>query len=241
VPLFTGQEKAPDSVVFQEVMYEGPTVRKAVVTERWHLIQNLIPDGTTELYDLKADPGETHDLDGQEPKAEAALSARLAEWLDDSAVPQNFAKRVANNLSAAPLSGALPVGARIGDFLDVVAADVPLPQIGRGEGTEVAVVYKVRRRIPAGYRLFVHLRGSTSAMMNLDHDFIEGLVPPQRLLPGMYVRDVTRLAIPTWFPLGKASLYVGLYRQNTRVEVEGPDGVALRSDRSVRTATLEIR
>lgn len=241
LPTLAAPGGSPDRAVFQEVMYEGPTVRKALVTGRWHFIQNLIPDGTTELYDLQSDASEEHDLAGERPQVEPQLASRLSAWLDDSAIPQNFAKRIAGNLSESPLSGAQPLGARIGDFLEVVSADVPAPQVARGERAEVAVVYRVRKRIPNGYKLFVHLRADGGRSLNLDHDFIEGLVAPQRLRPGLYVRDVTHLAIPPWFPTGPAALVVGMFHRDSRAEVEGAQGVALRGDRSIRVATLDIR
>ena len=81
VPLCTAGGGAPageSAVVFQEVMYEGPTVRKALVTSSWHLIANVIPDGTSELYNLEADPLEEHDLQGLHPQLERDLAARLA-------------------------------------------------------------------------------------------------------------------------------------------------------------------
>lgn len=239
LPLLSKSDR-PDAVVFQEVMYEGPTVRKALVSDRWHLIQNLIPDGTTELYDLLADPGEDRDRFGLEPATETTLGKRLSAWLDDSAVPANFAQRVSGNLSKTPLSASSPVGAHIGDFLEVVAVDAPSAPLGRSDTATVTVIYRVNKRIAPGYRLFTHLRGGGRAV-NLDHDFVDGLVPPQRLQPGTWVRDVIRLSVPPWFPSGPASLLVGLYRRDQRVPVSGPDDRVVREDRAVQAARIQIR
>lgn len=241
VPRLLAPKDDPNACVFQEVMYEGPTVRKALASARWHFIENLIPDGTTELYDLRRDPGEEHDVFEQHPQEESALAARLAAWLDDSAVPENFAQRLAGNLSMTPISGTQKVGATIGDVLDVVASDAPGLVTSRGNRVELAVIYQVRQRIPAGYRLFVHLRGESGGFLNLDHDFIDGLVPPQKLRPGQFVRDVTHVTIPPWFPRGPARLLVGLFHRNGRAQVAGPQNVALQTDRAVHVATLDIR
>ncbi len=241
LPILLAPEKKRDAVVFQEVMYEGPTVRKAVVSQRWHLLQNLIPDGTTELYDLQADPSENRDRFGEFSQIEADLGARLAAWMDDSAISADFAKRIAANLSQTPLNGAIPLKARIGDFLDVIAVDAPTTPIGRSQRAGVAVIYQVRRRIPDGYRLFAHLRSRSGPMLNLDHDFVDGLIAPPRLRPGMYVRDITRLALPAWFPAGPATLRIGLFQGNTRAEVFGPSGVALQKERAIDVATVDIR
>lgn len=246
VPLLLGaQEPAlpdrPDRVVFQEVMYEGPTVRKALVTPRWHLIENLIPDGTTELYDLASDPGEEHDVQGTTPLVERELRARLAAWIDDSAVPRDFGTRVAGNYGPQPLTASTPLGARIGDAIEVVGVDLPRLEVQRGQAAELSLVLHARRRIPSGFRLFFHLRGSSGGFLNLDHDLIEGLVPPQRLRPGDYVRDRMRINLPPSFPTGPATLVIGLYKKAERAPVSGPAGVALQAERAVQIATLQVR
>ena len=231
----------PQAVVFQEVTYEGPTVRKALATPRWHLIANVIPDGTAELYDLSADPGEEHDLQGLHPAVERELAMQLAAWIDDSAVPADFAHRIAGNLSAQPIAVDTPIGAHIGDFLEVVGAQVKTPQISRGQTAEVAVVLRGRKRIPASYRLFAHLRGASGTFVNGDHDLVGGLLPPHRLQPGMFVRDVMRLPVPPNFTPGEAALIIGLYNREGRVAVSGPAAAAQAGERAVRVATVQVR
>lgn len=244
LPLCTAGGGAPadeSAVVFQEVMYEGPTVRKALASSRWHLIENVIPDGTAELYDLAADPLEEHDLQGLRPQVERLLSARLAAWIDDSAIPADFARRIAGNLSAQPIAAPLPLGGRIGDYLEAIGAQVVTPQLERGQTAEVAVVLRALRRIPAGYKMFAHFRGAHGGFVNGDHDLITGLLPPQRLQPGQYVRDVMRLPVPPGFASGEATLIIGLYNRDGRVTVAGPPGVALTTDRALRVATVQVR
>jgi hypothetical protein len=216
-------------------------VRKALVTRRWHLIANVVPDGTSELYDLTADPGEEHDLQGLVPAVERELSAQLAAWVDDSAVPEDFARRIAGNLSAQPIAVGTALGARIGEYLEVVGAQVSTPQVNRGQSAEVTVVLRGLHRIPADYRLFAHLRGAGGNFVNGDHDLVGGLVPPHRLQPGQFVRDVMRLPVPTSFTPGEATLVIGLYSRAGRVAVTGPAGVALAADRAVRVATVQVR
>jgi arylsulfatase A-like enzyme len=231
-----------DRVVFQEVMYEGPTVRKALVSSRWHLIQNLIPDGTTELYDLQNDPGETQDraADSSLRQTREALSGRLSAWLDDSAVPADFAARVERYVTDSPPPTTQPLSARIGDCLEVVGSELSASHLRHGQSLQTTLVFRLRCRIPAGYRLFLHLRAGGGPFVNADHDFLDGIVPAQHLPVGRYVRDVTRLNVPMWFPAGPATLQVGLFHRNERLPVHGPDAQILARDRAVIAATVQV-
>lgn len=242
LPLLAQPAAAADRTVFQEVMYEGPTVRKALVTSRWHLIQNLIPDGTVELYDLSGDPQETHDRAGQRSTADEqqALQARLSAWMDDTAVPADFAPRVAANVTERAPSLASALSVRIGDCLDVVGVEQSATTLQTNQVLQVTVVYRPRCRIPAGYRLFFHLRSYTGSFVNADHDFLDGLVPAQNLPVGRYIRDVTRIHLPAWFPHGAATLQVGMFQRSTRMPVTGATGQALVSERAVLLGHVQV-
>ncbi len=231
-----------ERVVFQEVMYEGPTVRKALVTSRWHLIHNLIPDGTIELYDLQSDPQETRDRAAEASlrTTREALSGRLSAWLDDSAVPADFAARVQSYVSEQAPKTAQTLTARVGQCLDVVGSELSTPSLRRGSSLQATLVFRLRCRIPAGYRLFVHLRSPGGPFVNADHDFLDGIVPAEHLPVGRYVRDVSRIAVPMWFPPGPATLQVGLFQRSERLPVSGPPAQILARDRAVIAATLSV-
>ncbi len=239
-PLILGTEVEDRRTVFQEVMYEGPTVRKALVTSRHHFIENLIPDGTRELYDLQRDPGELHDQQGLAGGDEKRLRDELSAWLDDSAVPAGFAQTVAGNLSPQPIAVPTKLTARLGSYLTLQGVEVRTPKVRRGQQLEVAVVLRSDKRIPAGYKLFAHLKMAGGPFVNGDHDLLSGLLPPQRLRPGFYVRDVTKLQVPTTLPAGRAQLQIGLYRRSERVAVSGDPQVALATERALLVATIDI-
>jgi arylsulfatase A-like enzyme len=86
----------PRRHIFQEVMYEGPTTRKTVVSRDWKLIYNVIPDQTFELYHLSVDPGELHDLYGRPAVAAetATLKRELLGWMEEEHVGENWHERV---------------------------------------------------------------------------------------------------------------------------------------------------
>lgn len=242
LPLLAQPDATPDRTVFQEVMYEGPTVRKALVTARWHLIQNLIPDGTLELYDLQQDPNETRDQAGlrSTDREQHDLQARLSAWMDDSAVPADFARRVADRVTSEPPTVKNPLSARIGDCLDVVGAEQSAAALRPGDALQVSVVYHPRCRVPAGFRLFFHLRSDVGTFVNADHDFLDGLIPAQNLPVGRYVRDVTRISLPAWFPRGPATLQIGLFQRSTRMPVSGATGQARVTDRAIVVGHIDV-
>lgn len=230
--VFSGGGAKPRRV-FQEVMYEGPTVRKALFDGRYHFIENVIPDGTRELYDLAKDPGEEHDLQGLAEDVQTRLSRELSVWLDDSAVPPGFAEHLAGRLSQTPIPVGVGKEGRFGNCLRLVGVERTGARVRRGETLSVEAVLKAEKRVPAGYKLFVHMRGTNGGFVNADHDLLGGLLPLQRLRPGMYVKDETKVLIPAGFPVGRAQIVMGLYRKQERMPVEGDAQTALVGDKSL--------
>ena len=57
----------------------GATPTGAVRQGDWKLIE-FFEDAHVELYDLRADPGETNDLTRDQPERAAAMQAMLADW-----------------------------------------------------------------------------------------------------------------------------------------------------------------
>jgi arylsulfatase A-like enzyme len=55
-------------------------------TPEWKLIEALEPDiygkPQAELYDLAADPGETHNLASERPEVTAALGEEMRAWIE---------------------------------------------------------------------------------------------------------------------------------------------------------------
>jgi arylsulfatase A-like enzyme len=219
-----------DTHVFQEVWYEGPTSRKAVVTPAWHLIRNLVPDDTTELYDLAADPAEDHDRAGDDEPAERELGALLASWMDAAALPRDFRRRVEGNVSQTPLPFAAPLGDRLGDWIVVEGADVKSP-VRAGDELEVALVLHGIARVPDGWRLFTHFVGPGGVRYNADHEPVEGLFPLSRVRAGTWLRDRVRVHLPPGWPAGPYTVEVGLWQKGSRAPARGPhsDGNAVRA------------
>lgn len=235
--LVDGKTQGPERMVFGEVEYEGPVVRKAVATRDWHLIYNVVPDDTLELYHLTDDLQEERDLYGDPAgdvrAAQAKLTSALAAWMDESALPPRFAERVAGNLSSRPIPFARALGIDIGDMLRIEGVDVKTPRVKPGEAVEVAVVLRALKPIPKGWRLFTHLTTPSGRFLNADHEPLEGLVPLGKLRPSQYVRDPIRVVVPAGWPRGPLSVDVGLWRGRERARAShGQDHVVV--------ATVEV-
>jgi arylsulfatase A-like enzyme len=233
--VMTGAEPDGDRPVYQEVWFEGPTSLKAVVNRKWHLIRNLVPDDTTELYDQVADPAEDHDRAGEGEPAERGLLSLLGAWMDQTALPADFRRRVEGNVSEAALPVAAPLGDSLGGWLTVEGTAAVAPA-RRGDSTEVTLILHGTGRVPEGWHLFTHFIAPTGRILNADHEPLEGAYPLERLHAGVWLRDRIKVKLPPDWPPGPTTVLVGLWRRGARAEVRG----AHASDGAVRAATIPV-
>jgi arylsulfatase A-like enzyme len=230
------ESKKDERVIYQEVWFEGPTSLKALVTRGWHLIRNLVPTDTTELYDLVHDPAEDHDRSGFGEAIEAELVARLGTITDELAIPPDFRSELMTAIGPRRALPQQPLDDLIGDYLRVRGVDVERARVAPGQSNLVRVHFQVLHAIPDGWILFCHAQASSGQMMNLDHAPLEGLVPLQDLKPGQLVRDPIRVTIPSSWRAGLVRLEFGLYRRGQRAPARGHHSVA----DAVTVATFEV-
>ena len=228
--------------IFQEVTYEGPssrfngTQKRAVVTRDWHLIRNVVPDGTSELYQRSIDPDEEHDLAGVGEPIERELSSVLAAWMDELALPADFARKAAGNVQATPFSPSRALGDSLGGMLVVDGSDAPAAPVKRGERFDVALYLHAEQPIASGWRLFAHVI-APGHMINADHDPVEGTMPLSRLRAGTFVRDVIHVTLPPDWPSGATQLRIGLWQGPERAKATGAHS---SSDNAVEAATVTV-
>jgi len=227
VPELAGAKPADEDTrwVFQEVTSERGK-KRALVTTRRHVLWNWVPNDTTECYDRRVDPTETHDLWLRDPDHLCApLKNELQRIVAALALPPGAAEKMARGVipaGAPPPRPAHPVEAMLGDEIQVRGFDVspePVPP-----GGEVAVTYYFtsRKRLEGDWKLFFHLEGP-GGFRNLDHVPVEGLMPPSRWRPGQTIRDTARIPFPPGGPRGTYTLYLGAYKGAAHLAVSPKD------------------
>ena len=92
--------------VFQEVSYEGPKVRRGLVTATHHLVWRAVPDNTTECFDLVADPGERRDLTFSLGVEDLRMLDRDMKWIVE---PGTFRVMIGSSSKDIRLRGELAV------------------------------------------------------------------------------------------------------------------------------------
>ena len=222
--------------IYQEVWYEGPTSKRAIVNVATHLVRNLVPEDTTELYDLVRDPAEDHDLSGTGDEREKPLLARLAEVADALAIPLDFGTRLKDARSTTPGTPTIVLGDTLGDLVTIRGVDVAPATLRTGESTDLTVHLDIQKPIAPGWVLFTHVVGPGGRNMNLDHAPLASLVPIEELVPGTFVRDPIRVSLPANWPVGTTRVEYGLYRKGQHAPARG----AHSTGDGVMIATLEV-
>jgi hypothetical protein len=90
VPLLAGAPDDPDRVVFQQLSYEGNHEMRGAATADCHVLYNVSPHTSWEVYRLADDPTETHDR-ADAPGRCAAVRASFERWYDSAQIPPGAA------------------------------------------------------------------------------------------------------------------------------------------------------
>ena len=89
--------EVPEGKDVRDTLATRPPQRQAIIQDGWKLIAN--EDGSLELYNLTADPGEEHNCAKDQPEKRDALHGRIKAWHEQT--PRNQA--TAKDLSEADL------------------------------------------------------------------------------------------------------------------------------------------
>jgi hypothetical protein len=139
-----------------------------------------------------------------------------------------------------PWTWRVPVAAMFDDAVEFVGANFP-ETVRRPGKIPLELFFRVKARVPPGYKIFVHVDGPASPRLIGDHDPVGKTFPTANWLPGEYIRDAYDIDVPLMTtPAGTYHLFFGFWPggEGKRLKVtQGPnDG----SDR-VPLGAMEIK
>jgi len=228
----------PPRTVFQQLSYEGNHEMRAGVDARCHVIYNVSPDTSWEVYRIDRDPLETRDLAGDD---ECAATRRAVEqWYDVEQVPAGASEALLPTKPAI----AQPLDADLGDAVRLLAVDATaspgLPTAGvahakPGETVSLTWTFEARGTIAPGWRMFVHVEGPNKVFVNGDH---RPARPFEWWRAGQYIRYTTTIVIPRTAASGRYVVWAGMFQGNRRAKARAPHAKIV--DDAVAATEVEV-
>ena len=234
-------------VVYSET--DLPQPQRAAITERYKLIYRM-RSNIYELYDLRKDPGEKHNIASRDHKAFKLMKAKLKEYLDRVF----YSRNTVNNLSARKLfklndivlkKPPKPQYRVAGVSFDngnlkLIGYDLDKKKYKPGSVMRVAVYFEVTKRPTKDYKLQVDAWGADDKGMRTGratHTRIrftggQAPFPTSEWHKGDFIRDRFLLRIPRLWKYGE-HLGLGLRMTQNRGQKTRPTGKTLPTDRFV--------
>lgn len=218
--------------IFQQLSYEGNHEIRAGVDARCHVIYNVSPDTSWEVYRVDRDPLEAHDLAGDDDEC-AGTRGAVEQWFDAEQVPRGAAEALLPTRPAL----ATPLDADLGDAVRLLAVDAP-PRVKPGEPISLTWTFEARGKVAPGWRVFVHVAGpgpTGAAFFSGDHRPVR---PFEWWRAGQYIRYTTTVVVPRSAASGHYVVWVGLFDAARRARAHAPHARVV--DDAVAAAELEV-
>ena len=203
----TGNADA-DRWVFQQLSYEGNNEMRAAASKECHVIYNVSPTTSWELYRIDIDPLESRDVIDDPGPCEGARPA-LEAWYDRSELPEGAAEAL---LEQAPAL-ADPLDLDLGSEVRLLAIDLPTAPVRAGESIAITYTFEARDPLPGGWKVFAHFEGPGGRRFMGDH------APPRPFdwwREGQHIRYSHTVTVPRGLPPGTYQLWMGLFRRAER-------------------------
>lgn len=213
-----------DRFVFQQLSYENEHELRGAASQRCHIIYNVSPANTWELYRIDQDPREERDVI-DDPGACAHARHALEQWYDASEIPPEAAGAL---LPAAP-SLAEPLDVDFGDSVRLLAVDVSQETARAGDALELELTWEARGRLDDGWRVFVHFEAPGGGRFLGDH---EPARPLSWWRAGQYIRYRHTVRVPANAKPGDYVVWLGLFRGNERMPASSTTAAKVRDDRA---------
>jgi arylsulfatase A-like enzyme len=196
-----------DRWIFQQLSYENNNEKRGAANQRCHVLFEVSPSTSWELYRIDQDPAETNDvIDNPGPCAGARRALEL--WYDRSELPSEATEA----LLAEPPSIAAPLDIDFGNEVRLLAVELPAT-VRAGDPIDLTFTFAARGRLPGDWRVFVHFEAPGGARFLGDH------VPARPFAmwsSGQYIRYTHRVTVPRQTERGDYVVWTGLFRRNER-------------------------
>lgn len=227
VPALTGTDR--ERTVFQQLSYEGNHEMRAGAGNGCHVIYNVSPDTSWEVYDLAADPLEMSDRAGSATCR--ATRAAVEAWYDLEQVPKGAAEAL---LPARPALAA-SLDADLGDSVRLLSVEAP-KTARRGEAITLTWTFEAKGTVRGDWRVFAHVEGPNKFYFNGDHRPVR---PFEWWKPGQFIRYTTTVMVPRNAPTGTFTVWAGMFKGKERATAKAPS--AKIEANAVATTTLEVQ
>jgi len=109
--------------------------------------------------------------------------------------------------------------------IELVGYNLELPRkgaVGPGQSFHITWIWRAKQSNIGAYQVFLHV-DADNQRINGDHDPVDGKYPVRLWDEGDVILDRQEISIPATSPAGLYTLYVGMYRGESRLKItEGP-------------------
>ena len=213
-----------ERVIYQQLSYENNNEMRAGADARCHVIYNVSPNTSWEVYRLDRDPAEQDDLDGSDECA--STRAEFERWYDRSTIPAGAGEAL---IPSRPVL-ANPIDAELGDSVTLIGCEAPAV-VKPGSVVDITWSFQARGTVEPGWKMFAHVTGPNRAFVNGDH------VPTRPFewwKPGQFIRYTTSVTLPKT-AAGRYTIDAGMFQGSTRAPIK--QGAR---DNAVTCASFEV-
>ncbi len=231
--VITGEEdKDQERYVFQQLSYENNNEYRGAASSKCHVLYNISPNRSWELYRVDRDPGESTDIINNPGECADARLA-LETWHDYSQIPEGAIEAL---LSEVPSPGSLKVD--FGKAISLLELSIP-KTIRRGQNVPMQLTWAAKGRPKKGWKVFVHFEKQDkmprAARFTADH---KPTRPFSWWSKDQYIRYDHPVNVPRHQAPGHYDLWFGIYKGSARMQVHAP-GMEI-VDRRVKLMSIEV-
>jgi hypothetical protein len=205
VGLATGAHTDEDRNVFQQLSFENNNEMRGLITRRCHVIFNVSPLTSWEIYRIDDDPKETRDrVDSPGPCRRARET--LATWYDSAQIPEGAMEAL---LPVRP-EVAAPVDVDYGDEIRLLGVDLPREPVPPGGRFQITYTFEAHDSLRGGWNVFAHFNGPGNGHFKGDHAPVR---PFAWWRSGQYIRYRVPVLVPARAKPGVYQLWTGIYQK----------------------------